>query len=492
MPIFEEPPRDAWTLLLEKFVRDKKGDTFESLSNTLRAELLKLGVSYNNHLLQQASKCGITLSEVELPRNNSSEHSQESKIVMSGHQSVLYHPGLLYKEECLEEFSATTGTLPIHIVIDTDEGAAGAMLIPTPDDYGQPFGSCRRVQQKEVDLTGDSRVFLSQKLLPTRSLEPLFDSVNREISSLEFPVDVVNRVRLAGELYSKLGGLPVVEAHSIVRWALRGRRHLEVPYSKLLELPTVVELIKSWITQGADLLRCYNETLEEFRESRKIKNPANPFPNMSRREGAYELPFWIVSPAAGSRSAVVIFEGKGEPQLPDGSFLAPRGSITTLLLRGFCSDLFIHGRGGAKYDPFVEQFAGKMFGLTLAPFVVASQDLRPFSREFQLINEGEDIKARFKELISHTAKYLEADYFSASEREALTILVAKRSDALARIQSASNAADKSTVAHELNAINREVRAIIDSGEIGRKLQVFNQPEERLKAWSARDYPFFFS
>jgi hypothetical protein len=55
--------------------------------------------------------------------------------------------------------------------------------------------------------------------------------------------------------------------------------------------------------------------------------------------------------------------------------LAPRALLLTALMRADCSDLFIHGTGGAIYDQLTEQWIKTWLGRTLAPMTVVSADL---------------------------------------------------------------------------------------------------------------------
>ena len=93
---------------------------------------------------------------------------------------------------------------------------------------------------------------------------------------------------------------------------------------------------------------------------------------------------WAVDPIAGTRRALfcsIEAAGQHPGSLASSEFLAPRGSITTMLLRGYCSDIFIHGLGGAKYDPFVDALAKQYLRVALPRFVVASRTQTLFPKE---------------------------------------------------------------------------------------------------------------
>lgn len=468
-------------------------------SHILRNILIKLGTQYTEELLSIANERGIELPAPSITSLKDDTRGKTERIVMSGHQPVVYHPGLLLKEENLELFAEQNNYLPIHIVIDTDEGDGGALLYPevlplSANDAQRSLnireGRYASVHKRSISIANGIGLYLHQKVAEREVVQEAFLRVENSLISLQMEEQLKVLIQVKA-LYERLSGVPIAVANSVVRWALRGRKHLEVPFSRFLKVPEVQSLLLDWIKGGRDFAHSYNHVLEQFRIERKIKNPANPFPNMGVREGSAELPFWIIDSSKGERRPCIT---PLEVSLSGTttSFIAPRGSITTLLLRGFCSDLFIHGKGGAKYDPFVDRLAESVLKIWLAPFVVASQDMRLFPAPYAEYLSAEELKVQYKEMVSHTEKFLGVGLFSENESHSLRAKVEERKEALKSLQLATDPTSKSTAAHRLNGVNRAIKEILDTSSMQQKLQILNTDPEIVATWSCREYPFFLS
>ena len=171
-------------------------------------------------------------------------------------------------------------------------------------------------------------------------------------------------------------------------------------------------------------------------------------------------------------------------------YLAPRGSIVTLLLRGFCSDLFIHGKGGAKYDPFVDSFAVRYLGITLPSFCVASFTQYAFPEKIADIEAAIALKSRYKEMVSHTARFLGLGLFSEQEESVLAGLADERVGLLASLKGPMGVHERSRISHALNDLNRRIRQSVDSSSLAARLNEAHLPEAVLARWRYREYPFF--
>jgi hypothetical protein len=232
----------------------------------------------------------------------------------------------------------------------------------------------------------------------------------------------------------------------------------------------------------------YNKTLTAFREERKIKNPANPFPNMRGGEGTVELPLWEVK--NGERSPVLVEETSNAEDL-DGKLLAPRGSLVTFLSRTLASDLFIHGVGGGKYEPFIDAFGVALLGIPLPRFVVASATRYLFPENVERFSEARRIKSRYKEIVSHTETFFGSGLLSVEDEAALSLFVQRRRELLQSMSKVGSASERSQVAYALNEINREVKARIDISALAPRLALGAMDDSAFGRWTYREFPFFF-
>src|SRR5690606_13015755 len=130
------------------------------------------------------------------------------------------------------------------------------------------------------------------------------------------------------------------------------------------------------------------------RADHKIKNPANPFPNL--KDGSnFELPFWIVDPS--SRSRTPVRHGSHPPQ---DALLIPRGALITALFRTHCSDLFIHGTGGKHYESFTDLLIREYFGAPPPPYVIASETTFLFNDALTRYEAGKAAQDTLQDAVS--------------------------------------------------------------------------------------------
>jgi hypothetical protein len=473
-----EPPAEKWPEILRsnrELLNCFPHDMRDQMA-LLRQRMVREAQAYTQYLQEVAHARGVELPAPFIPKGCVAE---STPIIMSGHQPLVYHDGLLEKERALSN-AAVGPYLAVHVVVDTDAGDGSHIRLPEAAEGELRF--------RNLYLSNEGGLHLNQRIKTQGEVTSTFSEVEKCLSGLGVPYSR-ERVAHTADLYRKLADIPAAEAHSIVRWGLEGRRYLEIPLSVLLRTPEALRVIGSWAKDTPYFSERYNEVLDAYRIAHKIKNAANPFPNVEVTERGAELPMWICKPRLGERKpARALMQGKIE--LDSEEFLALRGSLTTLLLRGWCSDLFIHGRGGAKYDPLVDEFAARYLGVQLPGFVVVSSDRFLFADRMRALEAAERIQKEYKQIVSHTERFFGANIFNADELNSLTDLTEQRRQLLGQMALASNPALRSEVAHKLNQVNREVRAILDNGSVKAALKELSSPAATLAAIKCRGYPFF--
>lgn len=474
MVVTLNPPYEEWkailasNLMMAQAVHRVVG---EECVTAIRREMLEAARGYAAQLQACALKVGIPI-ESQSGRISNGAHP----IVMAGHQPIIYHSGILEKTKRLTTIARETGGLALNIAIDTDEGDAGRVLWPLREG--------EQIHIREGVITTRMKLYRDQRIASNAQVAEVFAEMIRELHSSGQP-EAANGALRACRLYEALEGESAVLANALVRKSLCGDGYDEIPLSVILEAPSVKTFIQRIVDDADRFTAMYNATLEAYRADHKIKNPANPFPNMERDSEGVEVPLWEI--VDGTRRRLVVRPG----QPFSASFLlAPRGSIVTLLLRGVCSDLFIHGIGGAKYDQFVNAFARALWGESLPSFVVASATRYLFPERVEHYLRARDMKANYKAMVSHTADFLGKGFFSAEDERTLRPLVGRRSELLALLQHVRTKEERSPIAHELNDINRLLKGAIDTSSLAPLLRDGAIDDAVLNRWMCREFPFF--
>ena len=474
MSITLNPPYQEWGEILasnRSVARSLHSIVGERFVIDLRGELCKVAAQYRAEIRECARRLGITLRDIEKGITGG-----DGSIVMAGHQPVVYHPGIIEKTKRLGALATETGSYALNVAIDTDEGDGGRLLWPRRDGDD--------VVIKQGSLATGELLYRDQRVVSKGESAVLFAELKSDLISSGCGASVEGAEK-AERLFGALEGESIVLANAIVRKSLRDAAYDEVPLSLFLQAPSVREFLDRIVRDGERFVELYNTTLERYRTEHKIKNPANPFPNMTVTPEEIELPLWEL--LGSSRKGVVVGRS-GTRTIPN--LLAPRGSIVTLLLRGVCSELFIHGIGGGKYDQFVNAFAEGYLGAPLPRFVVASATEYLFPERVQEYLYAREVKGRYKEMVSRTVDFIGTGVFSPQDEDTLAPLLERRRALLPRMQGVQTKEERSAVAHELNEVNRLVKVAIDTSSIAPLLAKGGIDDARLNRWACREYPFF--
>ena len=474
MSVTLNPPYEEWGAILASnraMAAALHQIVGQSTVDAVRRDLLEAAAQYQSEIREWAGRLGISIFD-----RASGRQRNEAPIVMAGHQPVVYHPGILEKTKRLRALADDVDGLALNIAIDTDEGDGGRLLWPlaTGDDVV--------IKQKSVSAGGG--IYRDQRVVAQGKSATIFGEMIQDLGASGCSSAIAGAEE-AARLYGALAGEPIALANALVRLSLGGGGYDEVPLSLLIEAPSIRGVLDTIIRDGERFTRLYNATLDQYRAEHKIKNPANPFPNMEITGEEIELPLWDI--VGSSRKAVKV----PRAVIPSVAHpVAPRGGIVTFLLRGVCCDLFIHGLGGEKYDRFVNAFADAYWGSQLPTFVVASATQYLFPSRVARYIHAREVKARYKEMVSHTATFMGQGVFSPEDENALAPLLDRRRELLPRMRQVQSSEERSSVAHQLNEVNRLIKTAIDTSSLAPVLAEGAIDDARLKRWACREYPFF--
>ncbi|MFN7877506.1 MAG: hypothetical protein ACK5PB_19455 [Pirellula sp.] len=342
-----------------------------------------------------------------------------SPLILGGHQPDLFHPGVWFKNFVLNRLATTLRCLSLHVQIDHDVVREVELAFPT-------LRSGRLTLSTQRLPTNHDGAFLPwentrcSRLLEEQWVEGL-DRVVKELN--HFGIQPILQTRL-GECR---GLLKECKTFSEVTSQLRqiiekdaGLVNNEVPMSRLAKGGAFAEFVFRCFDKGEKLLQVYNTSRDTFRAERSITNPGQPVPELRRAGEWIETPFWIYHtteaaealiahshyrhPAwirvtahavevanAPSESASIrlqcdrrlsVWSQQYQIWSEHGVCIRPRALMTTLFLRLFVGDLFVHGIGGGIYDELTDLIASRFWDIQMPEFVVASASLHlPFGRD---------------------------------------------------------------------------------------------------------------
>jgi len=282
----------------------------------------------------------------------------DKPIIATGHQSLLWHPGILVKYLLVDALAKRHDFAAANLVVDQHAGDYASFEVPV----------------KRVD---GSLAVRKLRLANVRTDEPMcrHEPFSPGAAPAHLPV-----------------ALPHIQS-GIERIFAACRAHRDSPNAAIQMARALADLMKPWVdpmpnVTATDLVET---SLARAIMRRMADNPHRCAESYNRavaavpsagigplliRDDYVELPLWRIRAdgrpmRAYDNDVQCVVEGD-----PDAPMLLPRALFMTALVRlGMC-DLFVHGTGGANYDRAMELWIKDWLGLSSAPIAVATATLR--------------------------------------------------------------------------------------------------------------------
>lgn len=421
---------------------------------------------------------------------------EKGLVVATGHQPVIYHPGILFKEMVVNALMKRGGFLGLNLVVDSD--------LPKPDILipGKRDG---RLSFEKIELFGGRKDLALEEVSP-----PNRDRLNQKLSWIREKVKgLVHQENLETFSIYVAAANKALSSSNNLAWFLTissrlfkerlGFNHQDVFLSTICQIPAFVYFFSLILSSPKYFASTYNRILSEYRRERRIKSSLIPFPDLRIEGNIIELPFWIWE-AKKKRSTlylrldgekVYLCQGlnvsqKGVDSLAKiveeglkGYKLRPKALMLTLFARLFLCDLWIHGVGGARYERINDRIASDFFSIALPEYAVASANLH---LDFNLDTEIRGLKDRVRMMKFHPERFLRA-----SNKETIFLLQSKR-ELLGKIK-IKNGEDKKELSKQLRAINEKLKGKMAQEIQGIERSIFEK-EKLLEIANYREYPFF--
>ena len=448
-------------------------------------------------------------------------------VVLTGHQPIVFHPGLAFKYQVTEQFAAGAGAIAVAVQIDTDEGDAGQFPVPVAVDGAVAAGGgmWRALTQGRATWTAD--VGGGVGLLGTGRLgsvvqrEQVAQQVQCWLKAAGCAAAAASFECVAG-WYGQLpeSGLSVSTANTAVRRRGGiGSRLLELPLSWVCGLPEVVRFLCGVLRRADDFFGAYNRSLQRFRQQQGIRNAANPFPDLRRVAGLdgerYELPLWLVDVSGGERRVVWLWHRAGQRWLGTesgvevelwsgleaesllslrvrGQQLVPRGGLISALLRLLFADLFVHGLGGGKYDPAVDELIRDWWGEDPPGFVVASASRYLFDEQRAELLRLREFAGRQRELQYNPDRFLGQSIFSDVAEQRLRALLDDRAGLVTELQRRRSAGESAAeIGTQLQRLTEQLRETAGAA-LQPRLQLLQQlSDDTQQQFEHRQWPWYY-
>jgi hypothetical protein len=387
--------------------------------------------------------------------------------IVTGHQPGLVHPGVWVKNFAAASLADANRGVGLHIIVDADLCRAPSIVVPagtvdaprmTPVEFDL---SAAEVAWEERRIVDDE----TWRTFPARVHEAAGDFLTDPMLDEWWPT-ATSRARATGLIGAALAqGRHRAE----LEW---GCRNLELPQSELCRTAAFRWFAAALLAELPRFVASYNGALADYRRTHKLRNHAQPVPDLAVDGDWFEAPFWVwtasdarrrplyvrpqagglllsdrrgweqVLPLTGPADATAAVAVLGEWEAA-GVKLRSRALITTMFTRLIVADLFLHGIGGAKYDEATDTIAARFFGAAPPAFAALSGTLRlPIPHPPSEGKTAEQLRGVLRELAYHPERVLATAAFANGERRAADALVASKLRWLETEKTAQNAAER--------------------------------------------------
>ncbi len=365
-----------------------KHTIFEAIRQKARRQLIEDAVRYTSVYRNLDWLTGLSVDGL-----------LERPIVMAGHQPVLFHPGVWFKNFALSHVAQQTGALAINLVIDNDVASGSSIRVPS---LASEASQASYVSVPFDDAGGG--VPYEQTTIQNRDVFECFDERLTTIVTPLVQQPCVDRLwyhaRAAIERCG-VAGCAMAQARHGLEGEL-GLQTLELPLGVVCRTTAFAEFVLSILSELPRFQRCYNGAANAYRKEHGIRSTAHPVPNLDEQDGWFEAPLWVYGNQSPVRRPVwvrlrddqLVISDRAEREIEiDIRFpklaaeklssmitpefkLRPRALLTTMYARLVLSDLFMHGIGGAKYDQLGDQIIHSFFMVDPPEFMVMSATVK--------------------------------------------------------------------------------------------------------------------
>ncbi len=461
---------------------DVNGLSLAKLKQQARTELLRLASEYTRQY-----------RDVDLMGRD------PQSIVMAGHQPLLFHPGVWFKNFALASVSASVGATPVNLVVDNDVSGPAAIKCPALVD-GKASTRLIDIDAAHAAVPHEVRPILDDALFDSfaerisEQLAGCFSALGKSARPLVFSLwRHVQAVRKSLGRSASLGSILAAGRHRLEKDA--GLQTLEISVSTIAGTRSFAHFASSILAAQARFNEVYNARLVQYRDVHGIRSNAHPVPRLEQDVDWLESPFWVWSKDHPQRKRLFVKVSGNDVCLTDRAgwrletqlsdlpsallestardvAIRPRALITTLYSRLVLSDLFLHGIGGAKYDQLTDSIASDFFDVRLPPFsTLTATMLLPLGAPIVVPSDLSLVRQQIRQRRFHPERFIEAvaaNEWMASKTAAIESPILTRLERHHAIEEA-NRSMQPFVAEQIAALQDTLSSVSDQIQTSRIL-----------------------
>jgi hypothetical protein len=373
--------------------------------------------------------------------------------IVTGHQPGLVHPGVWVKNFAAASLAESHRGVGLHLIIDADLCRAPSIVVPagtvdaprmTPVEFDLAAAELpweeRRIVDEDVWRSFPARVHeAAGEFLPDPMLDEWWPTAIRRADATGLIGAALAQARHRAEL----------------EW---GCRNLELPQSELCRTAAFRWFVATLLADLPRFVAAYNGALAEYRVTHKLRNHAQPVPDLAIDGDWLEAPFWVWTATDARRRP--------------------------LFVRREARGLVLSDRRGWE-----QSFPLAAPADAAAAVAALSGTLRlPIPHPPSEGRTPEQMRAALRDLAYHPERMLAAAVFANGERRAAATIVGHKRLWLETEKTAQNAAERH---REIVAANAGLQPFLaeERERLERQIDAANQRSRANRVLESREFAF---
>lgn len=435
----------------------------------------------------------------------------DGPLILAGHQPGLFHPGVWCKNFLISALAKSLGGAAVNFVVNTDTLRQASLRVPagTPD---APQWETVPFDEAADEMPFEERRIIDRELFASfgrRAQAAMHRLVPHALMETYWP-RAVARAAASGNL-----GRALAESrHQVERgWGLAT---WEIPWSDVLELPSVRRLTAMLLADSCRLREHYNEAIRAYRRAYHVRSRNHPAPLLELNGDWCEAPYRVWRSDDPRRKRLFVRKRGCELQLSDragwcftmpaacpggegnavdalaelsrqGVKLRTRALATTLYARVVLADLFVHGIGGGLYDQVTDRWMFHAWGLAPPAYLVATATLFLPMNVPHGANGAPSARSALRDLTYHPERFLDDQELPREARTAIAL----KEHWIATEQTRENARERCRAIREANeSLQPWVAPARERLTSDRERERQRQQSEQVARWREYGFPLY--
>jgi len=299
-------------------------------------------------------------------------------IIATGHQPILYYPGILFKNYYAGLLAVKTGGSALNFIVDSDNGK---IEIPVP------FSNNNKMYKDQVVIKSDRDTVFSGFHPSPEEVNQFFTRIGNDLRTLDNNHQKIQKAfqnyQMAfSQIFEKTKHF--IDTENTLRTEFESSLGINFYDLKISDVSNT-KAYNRFILYIIKYIKTFRFHFNEAINQNKNKD-YQPVKELSQTEDWYELPLWWIindrrypvfmrttdktlyfsSPEINEKINISI-SGNTEEQIANKLntviTLYPKATTLTFMTRILFSDLFIHGSGAVEYEKVNNRFFNTFFGL---------------------------------------------------------------------------------------------------------------------------------